>query len=472
MKPQIQTLPSIDKILSWPETKKIVLDYGLPLTKFAAQSSVQEFREQIVAGGDAPTKEEILSKMTVTVKSIGSRSLKPVMNGTGIILHTNLGRAPFDERLFEEIKERLVGYSNLELDLETGQRGDRYGHASKILKFITGAEDVLVVNNNAAAIMFVLHAFAKGKECMISRGELVEIGGSFRLPQIFEASGSLMREVGTTNKTRISDYQSAINANTAALLKVHKSNFVMKGFTQETSLSQLVQLAQEHQILSIYDIGSGLIQKNKDLDFPDEPTVKEAIESGVDLVCFSGDKLFGACQAGIIVGKSQYIDVLKKHPMLRALRVDKTTIAILEAVSLYYLDSKTLLERNAICYTKSKDFSLIVSLSEYISENLTSKGIENRVTHSKGQYGGGTMPDTFIDSCSVVLTLDKERKASGFAKDLHLAMLQSEQPLLTNLIKGEVHINLLCINDYQKDSVVKTIVESYETLCNRNGGTH
>jgi len=467
----LKILPSIDKILSWPETKKLTSDYGLPLTKFAAQSSIREFREQMVAGGDAPAVADIVLKMEAMVKSIGSPSLKPVINGTGIILHTNLGRAPFDKGLFDEVKESLTGYNNLELDLETGQRGSRYGHASKILTFITGAEDVLVVNNNAAAILFLLHVFAKGRECIISRGELVEIGGSFRLPEIMEASGSIMREVGATNKTRLSDYKKAINVHTAALLKVHKSNFVMNGFTQEVSISELAPLAREHQILSIYDIGSGLVQKVKHVDFPNEPTVKEAIESGVDLVCFSGDKLFGGCQAGVIAGKSEYINVLKKHPMLRALRVDKTTIAILEAVSLRYLDEKKLLEQNAIFSTKSKDLSQIVSLSEYISENLTLKGIDNRVTCSNGQYGGGAMPDQTIDSYSVVLTLSKELKASGFAKELHIALLQSDKPLLSNLIKGEVHINMLCIGDHQKDTIVDIISNSYEALYHRNGGT-
>jgi len=431
----LKTLPAVDRILSWPEIKNLILQYGLPLTKFAIKSSLQTYRKNIHAGGKAPGVEDITAEVEEVVKRIGSYSLKPVLNGTGIVLHTNLGRAPLGDHLFEDIKEVLTGYNNLEFDLETAKRGDRYHHASKIIKFITGAEDILIVNNNAAALLFILTVFAKNRECIVSRGELVEIGGSFRLPEVIEVSGSIIKEVGTTNKTKISDYSNAITDSTAALLKVHKSNFVIKGFTQECSMEEVVQLGKKHHILTIFDAGSGLIKKCNYAPLKEEPTVREAIESGVDLVCFSADKLFGACQAGIIAGKSKYLKALKKHPMLRALRVCKTTIAILEASSLYYLRDETLYTKNPLYNTLHREASQIKALANSISEGLSSHGIDNKVIPSHGQFGGGAMPDTTIESFSVVLTLTREQKVAQFAKKVHLALLQTHKPLLTNLSK-------------------------------------
>jgi len=505
MNTELRTLPAIDKILSMAKVTNLISEYGLPLTKFAAQSSVELFRKQILEGGKAPTQTALLSEIEAAVKRMGSPSLKAVINGTGVVLHTNLGRAPLGEHLFEEVKGCLTGYSNLELDLETGQRGDRYHHATHLLKFITGAEELLIVNNNAAALIFILHAFSKGRECVVSRGELVEIGGSFRVPDIMESSGAIMKEVGSTNKTNLLDYKKAIYVNTAILCKIHRSNFIQKGFTQEVSVAELAQLGAEHHILTLYDMGSGLIRNYglngngglngiSDLNgngglngisglngLNGEPSVKEAIESGVDLVCFSADKLMGSCQAGIIAGKRSYIEALKKHPMLRALRVCKITIAILEASARHYLDEKRLFTQNVLFYTLRREAAEHKSLADYLSNQLRAKGIESSVICSEGQYGGGAMPDRTIPSFSVVLSSpkgqqgqkeQKGQKGARFAKELHIALLGANKPILTNIIKGAVHINMLCIEENQKDSVVEIISEVYEALHHRNGGSH
>ena len=472
MNSELRTLPSIDRVLSIEEVKRLVAEVGLPLVKFAARSSVGVYRRHILEGGLAPGLSDVVSHIKSVIKHITNPSLQPVINGTGVVLHTNLGRAPLGESLFEEAKGCLVGYNNLELDLETGQRGERYHHAAHLLRYITGAEDILIVNNNAAAIILILSAFAKGKECVVSRGELVEIGGSFRVPDIMEASGSVMREVGTTNKTKIADYKRAINANTAILCKVHKSNFIQKGFTQELSVAELAQLGATHQILTLYDMGSGLISDFGLNGLKSEPSVKESVESGVDMVSFSADKLFGSCQAGIIAGKREHIEVLRKHPMLRALRVCKVTIALLEASARTYLDENKLFTKNLLFRTLSRDVAEINAVADYVSHELSAKGIRNSVLPSQGQYGGGAMPDQSIESFSVALTFTKARRAAGVAKKLHIALLHAHTPLLANLIKGEVHVNMLCIDNIQKERVVSIISDTYEALHHRNGGAY
>ena len=468
MNSELRTLPAIDKIMSLPEIKAVISEWGFSLSKVSAQLSVETFRQRVLAGGNAPTLEEVVSDIKKRVRIIGAPSLKPVINGTGIVLHTNLGRAPLDKSLFEEVKDCLTEYNNIELDLETGTRGERYQHAANLFKFITGAEDVLIVNNNAAALILILNAFSKGKECLVSRGELVEIGGSFRVPDIMEASGAVMKEVGTTNKTKIADYKKAITPNTAVLCKVHPSNFIQKGFTEEVSIAELVKLSKEHQLPLLYDMGSGLIHDYGIAGLKGEPTVKEALAFGVDLVCFSADKLFGSCQAGIIAGKRSYIEALKCHPMLRAFRVCKITMALLEASARAYIDKERLFVQNRVFQTLQRGPESVKIVAEYVSNHLNAKGIESRVVESKGQFGGGARPDQTIESFSVVLTLTKKQRANECAKEVFLALLQANKPLLANVIRGEIHINMLCIEFSQKESVVNIISSTHEALYHRD----
>jgi L-seryl-tRNA(Ser) seleniumtransferase len=287
-----------------------------------------------------------------------------------------------------------------------------------------------------------------------------------------ELSQAVLKEVGTTNKTRIEDYKKAINAKSSILCKVHKSNYAIKGFTQEASIQEIIQLGREAEVLTLYDLGSGLVDNFGHECLKGEPTIREALAWGVDLVCFSADKLFGACQAGIIAGKSRHIEKLRKSHLYRALRVDKTTLAILEAASRYYLKEERLSAHNVLFQTVGRSITEMERLAQDVSEGLISKGIDNRVVRSTGQIGGGALPDKTIESFAVVLHLNNRYKVKEFAKEMQLELLKAKRPLVTNLNRGEVHIDMLCIQSNQKEGVIDAVSESYEALHHRYGGAH
>lgn len=449
----LRQIPAVDKLLVEKEIKSLINQTNEVLVKYAVREVVTEARNEAVATGEIFSKEQIFKKIEVIVYHIFRPSLKSVLNGSGIVLHTNLGRAPLGAQLLDDVKEVLSGYNNLEFNLAKGRRGERNEHATSIIRHLTGAEDVIVVNNNAAAVMFLLSAFGKRRESIVSRGELIEIGGSFRIPDIMKVSGSKMVEVGATNKTKVSDYENAITNKTAILFKAHRSNYVIKGFTEEVSISELAALGKKHGVMTIYDIGSGLLRKVDSQALCDEPDVKEAIEAGVDIVCFSGDKLLGGGQAGIIAGKKCYIDVLKKHPLLRALRVCKTTIAILEKACSYYLDDEKLFKNNILFSILNKKEDEIRQSATMLKNALAELGVNSSVSPSEGQYGGGTLPDLKLKSYQVKLELDK--KYSG--KDLYHKLLLVDRPILTNLKSGNIYIDMLCINDCDIPNIAKSI---------------
>ncbi len=344
----LKNLPGIDKLLNLPEIKELINDYQVDLVKHVIRNIIDQIRKEALKSKKIPAVPEIILQIKKGIKLFNQKSLKNVINATGVVVHTNLGRAPFSDDIINEAAEILRGYNNLEFDLEKGKRGSRNIHLTKLLKFLTGAEDILIVNNNAAAVMLILRTFAKEKEVIVSRGELIEIGGSFRLPDIMAASDCKMVEVGTTNKTRIKDYKDHITNNTALLFKAHQSNYIIQGFTEEASLSELVTLGKQQGIPVVYDMGSGLLRKTSIEVFRDEPDVKQTLATGIDLVCFSGDKLLGGAQAGIIAGKKELVSTLKKEPMVRALRVGKTSLALMEAAMFYYLDDKELVKKNML----------------------------------------------------------------------------------------------------------------------------
>lgn len=449
----LRQIPAVDKLLLDTDIKKLIAETNSNLVKFAIRKVIDQLREDVVAVGEVPSHDDIILKIKAIVYHVFKPSLRPVINASGIILHTNLGRAPLGSALLDDVREVLSGYSNLEFDLVKGSRGERNAHAASMVCYLTGAEDVVVVNNNAAAVMFLLTAFGKRRESIVSRGELIEIGGSFRIPDIMKVSGSKMIEVGATNKTKVSDYESAITDKTSILFKAHRSNFSIKGFTEEVSLRELAEMGQRHNLISIYDIGSGLLRKVDSQALSDEPDVKEAIDAGIDLVCFSGDKLLGGGQAGIIVGKKKYIDVLKKHPLLRALRVCKTTIAILEKACSYYLDEDKLFKNNILFATLNRKESEIESSAQLLKDELHKLGISSTVSESEGQYGGGTLPDLKLKSYQVKLELEK--KNSG--KMLYNRLLNSDFPILTNLKSGHIYIDMLCIKNGDIPLIAKSI---------------
>jgi L-seryl-tRNA(Ser) seleniumtransferase len=353
--------------------------------------------------------------------------------------------------MIQEAAEILKGYNNLEFDLSKGERGSRNAHLSELLKYLTGAEDILIVNNNAAALMLVLSTFSKEKEVIVSRGELIEIGGSFRLPDIMAASDCRMVEVGTTNKTRITDYEKAITPDTRLLLKAHKSNYSITGFTEEVKLSDLVALGKKKKIPVMYDMGSGLLRKTSIKVLSDEPDVRQTLATGVDMVSFSGDKLLGGAQAGIIAGKKKFIAKLKKEPLVRAMRVGKTTLAFMEAALLSYLDDHTLLKKNLLFNMMSRTPEELKARAEKLKKALAEKGISSAIEKNAGQCGGGALPGLEIESYAVKLEPEFEtnREKSAFAEKTYRALMQHKHPVVAILRKGTLSFNVLTLTDRQ-----------------------
>lgn len=466
----LKNLPGIDKLLSLSKIKICINEYGRDLTTYSLRTVISKYRNNIKTGEIPPSIDEIVKQAEKKINDIVDGSLKSIVNATGIIIHTNLGRAPLGKELVNESSELLISYSNLEYNLEKGIRSDRNNHASELIKFITGAEDVLIVNNNAAAVLLILCTLAKDKEVIVSRGELIEIGGSFRIPDIMAASACKMVEIGTTNKTRINDYSNSINENTALLFKAHRSNFKIRGFTEEVKLEELVKLGKKYDIPVIYDMGSGLLKKSSIPALINEPDVKQVLLSGVDLVCFSGDKLLGGPQAGIITGSSQMINKLKKEPMMRALRVCKLTLAFLENACKYYISDSHLNEKNIIFKTLRKSKEELKANSELLNQQLTKHHINSKVIVSKGQFGGGSMPDTTINSFAVRIEerFNSRKKSSAFTENMFMELLNLDKPVVGVLKQGKIHFDVLTLFEDEILYVAKAINEVYEKIQKTN----
>jgi len=457
-----QSLPGVDRLLASPEVQPLIAVHGRQLVTHCIRNTINHFRERISLGISPPDQHEIITMIGTLLHLHGSRHLKRVINATGIIIHTNLGRAPFGKQMLEDSFEVLQGYNNLEFDLETGSRGHRNNHARELLRFLTGAEEVLVVNNAAAAVMLTLRTFARNREVIVSRGELIEIGGSFRIPDIMEASDCHMVEVGTTNKTRLSDFERAITCNTGLLFKAHKSNYVIKGFTEEVSAKALATLGQEHGIPVLYDLGSGLLRKVDHPAINAEPDVKEALASGAGLVCFSGDKLLGGPQAGIIAGKKELIEKMMQEPMLRALRVCKTTLALLETACSYYLHDDHLFSKNLLFNTFRKDKALIRQYADTLQSMLCEKGITSEVVQSTGQFGGGTLPDAAIESYAVqIVAPPGTPDPQSYPGEIHRLLLKQKTPVLGVLRKGCLLFDVLTLEEEELMVVAETIANAY-----------
>ncbi len=379
----------------------------------AIQEVFQHTRETILNGtlkepiDSESFGQQLETEVTEKIRYLMKMKLQRVVNATGVILHTNMGRALLPGDAVRALTEVAGSYSNLELDLHTGKRGHRYRYAEELICQITGAESAVVVNNNAAAVLLALQALAKDREGVISRGQLVEIGGSFRVPEVMAQSGVRMVEVGTTNKTKASDYRNAIGENTALLIKVHTSNFRVVGFTEEVLLSELVQIGQETGIPVLDDVGSGCLVDLTRWGLPKEPTVQESVQAGADIVTFSADKLLGGPQAGIIVGKKKYVDGMKKHPLLRALRLDKLTLAALESVLSLYLDNDHVEKHIPVLSMLTEDADAMRKKAESLADEIrpvwNDAGVIEVICDSS-QAGGGSLPETDIPTFVVALT--------------------------------------------------------------------
>lgn len=337
MKKEFRSLPSTDKILSDERIVRCEKAYSRPTVLQVTREYLDESRSKIQAGEPAPSFDDIVDSICARTSSFANVSLRPVINATGVILHTNLGRAPLSQDAISAMEECARSYVNLEIDLDDGKRGSRQVHVESLLCRLTGAESVLVVNNNAAAVLLAFSALARRKEVIVSRGQAVEIGGGFRIPDVMRQSGAKLIEVGTTNRTYISDYEEAITSRTAALLRVHSSNFKVVGFAESVGIEELVGLGKRYEITVLDDIGSGCLIDTTRFGLEYEPLVQDSVKAGVDLVMFSADKLLGGPQAGIIVGREELVAKLRKHPLARAVRIDKVRLAGLAATLLHYI---------------------------------------------------------------------------------------------------------------------------------------
>ncbi|MGL4654067.1 L-seryl-tRNA(Sec) selenium transferase [Cetobacterium sp.] len=400
----LRNLPKVDKLIDLLLEKEFFKDKPYKEIYDAVNESINLFRKNILNETiSSYSLDDIETEITKSLSKSLEFNLKRVINGTGTILHTNLGRALFSKELIDHLSNSLAGYSNLEFDLKTGERGSRYSHVEGLIAKVTGAEAALVVNNNAAAVMLCLNEFSKNTEVVISRGELVEVGGSFRIPDIMELSNAKLVEIGTTNRTHLVDYEKAINENTSMLLKVHTSNYHISGFTKSVSNKEIADLAREKNIISMEDLGSGVLVDFAKYGVRKEPTIHDSIESGMDLITFSGDKLLGGPQCGVIIGKKSLIDRLKKNQFLRAFRVCKMTITALEFIFKQYCDEKVAIEKNPTLNRILEPLENVLDRANILKNLLEGIDINCEVIKTSAIIGGGSMPDASIDSYGVLI---------------------------------------------------------------------
>ncbi len=397
----LSKVPPVNQILEQPDIQPLILEYSHDLILTIIQQETQLFKKTLLRDecslqlSRENILEEVVLKICRHVQNLTQPSLRKVINATGIILHTGLGRAPLVEEAKENLLKLMDGYSSLEIDLESGKRGDRTSHVEELICMLTGAEAACVVNNNAAAVLLTLNTLCFSKEAIISRGQLIEIGGSFRIPEVMEKSGAKMVEVGTTNKTHLKDYEKAISDKTGIICLVHPSNYRIKGFTRETDISELVKLGSKNKVAVVQDLGGGVLFDLRKYGLPYEPVVRESVDRGVDVITFSGDKVLGGPQCGIIVGKRNYIDKIKANPLMRALRCDKLTYAVLEPTLQLYFNEKELLKCNLVLKMLLEPLdsleSRVNNLIKKLSPTVNKKG-QFKIEKTVIQIGSGAMP--------------------------------------------------------------------------------
>lgn len=468
---RLRNIPSVHVVLDNAGIKELIRVHGRTLITYAVRTVIKQLRKGMLDGRKTSTLKsgslkEIVKNTTLFVKELTGESLKPVINATGIILHTNLGRAPLGGKVVKAINTIVTGYSNLEYDLHKAIRSNRNIHIAELIKYLTSAEDALVVNNNAAGIYLVLHTLARGREVIISRGELIEIGGSFRIPEIMEASGVKMIEVGTTNKTRPADYEAAISDRTALIFKAHKSNFTITGFTEEASIKELSHLARTCHLPLIYDIGSGLLQKPGGIPLDTEPDVHGSIAQGADLVTFSCDKLLGGPQAGIVAGRGDLIAQLKSVPLMRVLRVGKLTLAALSSVCRNYLDPGKLAEYTPVFTMLNRKEEYLHQLAHTLQTKCEESGISTRLVQSSGQCGGGTLPDLAIKSYAVeLIPRDSECNQNlSFAEVIFKRLMYLNPPVIGILREGKLLFDVLTVFEADIDYLAHSISKAVHSL--------
>ena len=449
-----RNLPSVNQLLENPQLKQMVESVNHSVVADGVRTFLDDLRSQVSNATEEipiPSPNEIAEKIADWLKSEERPYLHPVVNGTGIILHTGLGRAPLANDALIAINEIAAGYASVEIDLKTGERGQRVKAVERLLCELTGAEAALIVNNNAAATMIALSALAAGTEVIVSRGQLIEIGGSYRLPDVMECSGATLKEVGTTNKTHLYDYENAIGENTGALLKVHPSNFEVVGFTKTVSTKELVELASKHNIPVIDDVGSGALIDYAQFGLMDEPVVGQSISNGADIVLFSGDKLLGGPQCGIVIGKKKYVDKILKNPLMRAMRDDKMTLAALAATLRLYRDQE-----------KAKQHVPILRMLSMPTENLKLRAtkLAQQISHfplvgtcdvleDQSMLGGGSLPTQKIPTWCVAI-----EPASGSVNNFASLLRQSSPAVMGRVQKDRLFLDMRTVQPAQDAELV------------------
>jgi len=455
----LRQIPKVDDLLSRPD----LTGQGSPyIVAQATREILDGLRRAILAEECAkmPSHDDIAGMISAQITRENTPSLRRVINATGVILHTNLGRAPLADSAVRAASAVADGYSTLEYDAVRGERGDRHAHVAGLLTRLTGAEDALVINNNAAAVLLMLAALAHGRQVIVSRGELVEIGGSFRIPQVMEQSGCILREVGTTNRTGIYDYEQAIDPEqTGALLKAHTSNYKILGFTREVQADELAALGAKHSLPFLYDLGSGAMLPLSPFGVSDEPCVSDCV-SAADVVCFSGDKLLGGPQAGIIVGKKAYLDRMKKHPLARALRIDKLTLAALEATLRLYFDPEQAIREIPVLRMLSASRDSLRASARRLAALLEPVKDQFTIVDNEGQVGGGCAPTQVLPSVAIAFS----------PRDVSVAELERrlrccEPAIIARVAKDRLLIDVRTINEADFDYIARKLI----SLLSANG---
>jgi L-seryl-tRNA(Ser) seleniumtransferase len=441
----LRSLPSVDHLLQSAPTFQLISEYGRPLTLQAIRTVLEDSRESIRKGGSPLSDKALYAKIQDKLENWVAPTLRPVINATGVIIHTNLGRAPLSTDAQAALLDVARGYNTLEYSLGSGRRGKREQHCETWLCQLTGAEAALVVNNNAAGVLLILTALAKRKPVLIARSQLIEIGGGFRIPDVMRQSGAKLVEVGTTNRTHLQDYEVAINERTALILLAHHSNFKIIGFTTEPSLGELVALGNRHGISVVHDLGSGALLDTAQFGLGHEPTVQESLQDGAAVVAFSGDKLFGGPQAGILLGRKDLIDKLRKHPLARAIRPDKLCLAALATTILHYLKDEALEKIPVWQMISITDEKLEKRAKDWADRLSYGEVAQNRST-----IGGGSLPEETLPTWTLTLPV---KKANTFAKRLR----QETPPIITRIEDGRLILDPRTVLPEQEETLLQIL---------------
>lgn len=458
----LRNIPAIDEILEDGRIKSLTSQYNRQFIVTIVRQAVADLRLELQSGMQVIDKKGLIDKIVLMVSdktAAGKGTLYKVINGTGVVLHTNLGRAPLGNRALQYINKIAGDYSNLEMDLVEGKRGSRYDHVEKLLIELTGAEAALVVNNNAAAVMLGLNTFAKDKEVIVSRGQLVEIGGSFRIPEVMKLSGAELVEVGTTNKTYINDFANAINENTRMLFTAHTSNYKIVGFTAGVSMEEMAALGREFSLPVMHDLGSGIIYDMQQWGLSEEPQVQESVAVGIDIISFSGDKLLGGPQAGILIGKKKYIDAMKKNQLTRALRVDKLTLGALEGTLIEYISGSPVENIPIIRMLAANPDELRYQAEELADKICLHAGSWSKlkdisVKLTEDMVGGGAYPTLKIPGYAVQLEF-----ISGILEEIARELRLMSPALLTRLQDNKMLINVRTLIEGDDELIIDNIRE-------------